>query len=154
MLVNVALSALCATAALAAPRYVEFHQPNPAIVSQSHSKPLAKRGSTTAPSGFNWGNEKIRGVNIGGWLVLEPWVCKTPTNPVPAWYVLDPCTIADIRRSRQASSRNTLTLKALSMNTLSVQRPASRMPIQLSFRTGTAGSSTVTCRKSATLVST
>lgn len=21
---------------------------------------------------FNWGNEKIRGVNIGGWLVLEP----------------------------------------------------------------------------------
>jgi hypothetical protein len=21
---------------------------------------------------FNWGSEKIRGVNIGGWLVLEP----------------------------------------------------------------------------------
>jgi hypothetical protein len=21
---------------------------------------------------FNWGTEKVRGVNIGGWLVLEP----------------------------------------------------------------------------------
>lgn len=26
-----------------------------------------KRG----PSGFAWGSEKIRGVNLGGWLVLE-----------------------------------------------------------------------------------
>ncbi|KAK3078652.1 hypothetical protein LTS18_006968, partial [Coniosporium uncinatum] len=24
--------------------------------------------------GFKWGKEKIRGVNIGGWLVLEPWI--------------------------------------------------------------------------------
>ncbi|WPH00594.1 putative Exo-beta-1,3-glucanase [Acrodontium crateriforme] len=32
--------------------------------------PSQKRG----PSGFNWGNEKIRGVNIGGWLVLEPYI--------------------------------------------------------------------------------
>ncbi|KAF1851291.1 glycoside hydrolase family 5 protein [Cucurbitaria berberidis CBS 394.84] len=23
---------------------------------------------------FKWGSEKIRGVNIGGWLVLEPWI--------------------------------------------------------------------------------
>ncbi|KAL1795340.1 hypothetical protein ACET3X_007156 [Alternaria dauci] len=23
---------------------------------------------------FRWGQEKIRGVNIGGWLVLEPWI--------------------------------------------------------------------------------
>ncbi|KAF2454608.1 putative Exo-beta-1,3-glucanase [Lineolata rhizophorae] len=23
---------------------------------------------------FGWGSEKIRGVNIGGWLVLEPWI--------------------------------------------------------------------------------
>ncbi|KXT16633.1 hypothetical protein AC579_6661 [Pseudocercospora musae] len=26
------------------------------------------------PSGFPWGTEKVRGVNIGGWLVLEPWI--------------------------------------------------------------------------------
>ncbi|KAF2656925.1 glycoside hydrolase family 5 protein [Lophiostoma macrostomum CBS 122681] len=23
---------------------------------------------------FNWGSDKLRGVNIGGWLVLEPWI--------------------------------------------------------------------------------
>lgn len=25
-------------------------------------------------SGFDWGNEKVRGLNIGGWLLLEPWI--------------------------------------------------------------------------------
>jgi aryl-phospho-beta-D-glucosidase BglC (GH1 family) len=24
--------------------------------------------------GFNYGSEKVRGVNLGGWLVLEPWI--------------------------------------------------------------------------------
>lgn len=33
------------------------------------SSPLSKRGVQ-----FGWGNEKVRGVNIGGWLVLEPYV--------------------------------------------------------------------------------
>lgn len=23
---------------------------------------------------FNWGTDKVRGLNIGGWLVLEPWI--------------------------------------------------------------------------------
>lgn len=31
--------------------------------------PTAKRGVD-----FNWGSTKIRGVNIGGWLLLEPWI--------------------------------------------------------------------------------
>ncbi|KAF2820460.1 glucan 1,3-beta-glucosidase precursor [Ophiobolus disseminans] len=31
--------------------------------------PIEKRGVD-----FRWGDEKIRGVNIGGWLVLEPWI--------------------------------------------------------------------------------
>lgn len=35
-------------------------------------------------SGFNWGNEKIRGVNIGGWLVLEPWICPSIFQQFPA----------------------------------------------------------------------
>ncbi|WPH01774.1 glucan 1,3-beta-glucosidase [Acrodontium crateriforme] len=36
---------------------------------------------------FNFGNEKIRGVNLGGWFVLEPWItpsifAATPDNVV------------------------------------------------------------------------
>ncbi|KAI2481138.1 Glucan 13-beta-glucosidase [Pyrenophora tritici-repentis] len=31
--------------------------------------PTEKRGVA-----FNWGTDKVRGVNIGGWLVLEPWI--------------------------------------------------------------------------------
>lgn len=31
------------------------------------SSPLSKRDVQ-----FSWGSEKVRGVNIGGWLVLEP----------------------------------------------------------------------------------
>jgi len=23
---------------------------------------------------FDWSSEKVRGVNLGGWLVLEPWI--------------------------------------------------------------------------------
>jgi hypothetical protein len=30
------------------------------------------RSSEKRKVDFNWGSEKIRGVNIGGWLVLEP----------------------------------------------------------------------------------
>ncbi|PVI03148.1 glycoside hydrolase family 5 protein [Periconia macrospinosa] len=33
------------------------------------STPITKRDVN-----FAWGSEKVRGVNIGGWLVLEPWI--------------------------------------------------------------------------------
>lgn len=37
--------------------------------------------------GFGFGSEKIRGVNLGGWFVLEPWITPsifeaTPENVV------------------------------------------------------------------------
>ncbi|KAG0700651.1 glycoside hydrolase family 5 protein [Suillus ampliporus] len=41
---------------------------------------LAVFGASAIPSvlsfqpGFNYGSEKVRGVNLGGWLVLEPWI--------------------------------------------------------------------------------
>jgi len=36
---------------------------------------------------FDFGNEKVRGVNLGGWFVLEPWITPsifeaTPDNVV------------------------------------------------------------------------
>ncbi|KAF2637366.1 glycoside hydrolase [Massarina eburnea CBS 473.64] len=33
------------------------------------ASPLTKRSVS-----FNWASEKVRGVSIGGWLVLEPWI--------------------------------------------------------------------------------
>jgi len=29
---------------------------------------------SSADPGFAYGNDKVRGVNLGGWLVLEPWI--------------------------------------------------------------------------------
>ncbi|KAF2681065.1 glycoside hydrolase family 5 protein [Lentithecium fluviatile CBS 122367] len=37
--------------------------------SSALAAPATKRGVA-----FAWGSEKLRGVNIGGWLVLEPWI--------------------------------------------------------------------------------
>jgi len=39
-------------------------------LSDSQSRePFSKRSVN-----FNWGSEKVRGLNIGGWLLLEPWI--------------------------------------------------------------------------------
>ncbi|MCJ1286828.1 exo-1,3-beta-glucanase [Xylographa opegraphella] len=35
----------------------------------AHATPILRRDAA-----FNFGNEIVRGVNIGGWLVLEPWI--------------------------------------------------------------------------------
>ncbi len=32
------------------------------------------RADNPISPGFPYGSEKVRGVNIGGWLVLEPWI--------------------------------------------------------------------------------
>ena len=37
------------------------------FLTNDHSAPLSRRSVK-----FAWGSEKVRGVNIGGWLVLEP----------------------------------------------------------------------------------
>lgn len=42
---------------------------------------------------FDFGGDKIRGVNLGGWLVLEPWITPsvfedTPGNVVDGEYHL------------------------------------------------------------------
>ncbi|EIW68772.1 hypothetical protein TREMEDRAFT_31815, partial [Tremella mesenterica DSM 1558] len=42
--------------------------------------------ATQAP-GFVWGKEPMRGVNIGGWLVLEPWITPSIFAHKPSWVV-------------------------------------------------------------------
>ena len=40
-----------------------------------HSSPLYPRSVD-----FQWGTTTVKGVNIGGWLVLEPWITPTIFN--------------------------------------------------------------------------
>ncbi|OBZ72452.1 Glucan 1,3-beta-glucosidase [Grifola frondosa] len=52
----------------------------PTNVSTSQPSQAASPNVTgTDPSPFNYGKDIIRGVNLGGWFVLEPWI--TPTRP-------------------------------------------------------------------------
>ncbi|ODN80420.1 hypothetical protein L202_02669 [Cryptococcus amylolentus CBS 6039] len=37
--------------------------------------------------GFTWGTDPMRGVNIGGWLVLEPWITPSLFENKPDWVV-------------------------------------------------------------------
>lgn len=74
---NIVVALLSAGTALALPSYVGSYSPDyPSDVKQiiAHfmlhpvRKPLPKRSV-----GFNFGQDKVRGVNIGGWLLLEPY---------------------------------------------------------------------------------
>ncbi|AAW43031.2 glucan 1,3-beta-glucosidase, putative [Cryptococcus deneoformans JEC21] len=55
--------------------------------------PLGNDGSvilnkrTTLAPGFTWGLDPMRGVNIGGWLVLEPWITPSIFEGKPDWVV-------------------------------------------------------------------
>ena len=45
---------------------------------------------------FSFGSEKVRGVNLGGWFVLEPWITPsifeaTPGNVVDGRSQIPPC---------------------------------------------------------------
>ncbi|KAE8538276.1 hypothetical protein D1P53_005618 [Cryptococcus gattii VGV] len=42
---------------------------------------------TTLAPGFTWGTDPMRGVNIGGWLVLEPWITPSIFEGKPDWVI-------------------------------------------------------------------
>ncbi|KAF2127961.1 glycoside hydrolase family 5 protein [Dothidotthia symphoricarpi CBS 119687] len=58
------------------------------------ANPIEKRAVA-----FNWGTEKMRGVNIGGWLVLEPWITPSIFDSVnqnrPQKDIVDEYTLCD-----------------------------------------------------------
>ncbi|KAM3425545.1 Glucan 1,3-beta-glucosidase [Cercospora zeina] len=61
-----------------------------------------------APSGFNWGNEKVRGVNIGGWLLLEPWITPSifeDVDPDGSRGIVDEYTLTQSLGAEQAYTR-------------------------------------------------
>ncbi|RMY13095.1 hypothetical protein D0868_02202 [Hortaea werneckii] len=59
---SAAITACAATSALAAPSRITKRFDHPT-------------------GGIRWGQEKVRGVNLGGWLVLEPWITPSMFHP-------------------------------------------------------------------------
>ncbi|KAJ4292662.1 glucan exo-1,3-beta-glucosidase [Kalmusia sp. IMI 367209] len=53
--------------------------------------PATKRGVA-----FAWGTEKVRGVNIGGWLVLEPWITPSLFDNLGRSDIVDEFTLGQI----------------------------------------------------------
>jgi glucan 1,3-beta-glucosidase len=43
--------------------------------------PMSRLSKRDLP--FDFGNEKVRGVNLGGWLVLEPWITPSIFEATP-----------------------------------------------------------------------
>lgn len=93
---------------------------------------------------FAFGQEKVRGVNLGGWLVLEPWI-------TPSIFEATPGNVVDGRMvtMRRASENQVLTSK---QNTLTA---SNMVGTQTAFETtGTHGSPKTTLRRSPPLDST
>ncbi|KAK4555949.1 glucan exo-1,3-beta-glucosidase [Recurvomyces mirabilis] len=71
---------------------------------------LCAAGLTTAaptrrssPSGFDWGNTKIQGVNLGGWLVLEPWITPSIFQAYPlSQGIVDEYSLNQVLGTQQA----------------------------------------------------
>jgi glucan 1,3-beta-glucosidase len=45
------------------------------------ASPISRLSKRDLP--FDFGNEKVRGVNLGGWLVLEPWITPSIFEATP-----------------------------------------------------------------------
>ncbi len=67
MLLNTVASVFLAAGLATA--YENTSDVHPMVTDVWHSSPILKR-----QPGFDFGSEKVRGVNVGGWLVLEPYV--------------------------------------------------------------------------------
>lgn len=62
----------------------------------------------TAPSdnpispGFPYGSQKVRGVNLGGWLVLEPWITPSLFDNTDDSRIVDEWTFGQYAPNAQA----------------------------------------------------
>ena len=57
---------------------------------------------------FAFGQEKVRGVNLGGWLVLEPWITPTMFDDTGNSAIVDEWTFCQLqsRATAQAALQN------------------------------------------------
>ena len=55
---------------------------------------------------FNYNNDKVRGVNLGGWLVLEPWITPSIFEPwAKSQIVKDEYTYTQVLGGKEAQKR-------------------------------------------------
>ncbi|WVQ74069.1 hypothetical protein IAR50_003652 [Cryptococcus sp. DSM 104548] len=103
LLCNLPLGAPSSIAATSKPLPTASSSPSPSV-----SVPAAKhRGPqkrevikrTTLAPGFTWGSDPMRGVNIGGWLVLEPWITPSLFENKPSW-VIDEWTYGEYMKTQ------------------------------------------------------
>ena len=79
-----------------APRHVVY-------IANRHCSPLSKRALS-----FDYQNDKVRGVNLGGWFVLEPWITPSIFSDwADGTSVVDEYTYTKTLGQSEASSRLT-----------------------------------------------
>ncbi|KAF2858080.1 glycoside hydrolase family 5 protein [Piedraia hortae CBS 480.64] len=62
-----------------------------ALLATANAAPSKRSGAT---GGINWGKDTVRGVNLGGWLVLEPYITPSIFKPYdPSSGVVDEYTL-------------------------------------------------------------
>ncbi|KAH9838253.1 glycoside hydrolase [Rhodofomes roseus] len=78
---------------------------SPASISATATgaQPSASAASTNASS-FNYGTDVIRGVNLGGWFVLEPWITPSIFEKTNNTNIVDEYTFGQLLDSNYASS--------------------------------------------------
>jgi aryl-phospho-beta-D-glucosidase BglC (GH1 family) len=54
--------------------------------------------------GFPYGQQKVRGVNLGGWLVLEPWITPTLFDNTGNSNIIDEWTFGQLQDRATATA--------------------------------------------------
>ncbi|KAL0240335.1 hypothetical protein I308_106585 [Cryptococcus tetragattii IND107] len=87
------------------------------LVLGNHDSIFNKR--TTLAPGFTWGTDPMRGVNIGGWLVLEPWITPSIFEGKPDW-VIDEWTYG-VYMNNRTDTIELENIAAVGLNTIRIQ---------------------------------
>jgi hypothetical protein len=64
------------------------------------------RADTAINPGFPYGSQKVRGVNLGGWLVLEPWITPSLFDNTGDSRVVDEWTFCQFAPNAQSVLTN------------------------------------------------
>ncbi|PPQ85378.1 hypothetical protein CVT25_006409 [Psilocybe cyanescens] len=78
-----------------------------APITRTSADPTAGQATSTSlpsPTAFNYGTDKIRGVNLGGWLVLEPWITPSVFESTGNDNIIDEFTLGQLLDQQTAET--------------------------------------------------